>query len=124
MRRRANLPKPFMFKSAIEDAQERGRWPLVCWVKVAHGKHRLATYSTSIIPSLVMRSFPDVVIPLCLNGRFDFVADLENSCSALAPLVCRVKQGYGRACTQNEQVALAAAIDIIHFAPAIMSNYA
>jgi hypothetical protein len=38
--------------------------------------------------------------------------------------VCRVKQGYGRACIQNEQVALAAAIDIIHFAPAIMSNYA
>jgi len=39
------------------------------------------------------------VIPLRLNGRLDFVADLENSFPALAPLICRVKRWYVRACT-------------------------
>ncbi len=38
------------------------------------------------------------VIALRLNGRLDFIADLENSFSALVPLMCRVKHGYGRAC--------------------------
>ncbi|WP_157083424.1 hypothetical protein [Bradyrhizobium manausense] len=53
---------------------------------------------------------------MSFNGRFDLVADFQNSSSFLAPVVLRANDRYRRAIAQDQQLALVIAIDIKHFA--------
>lgn len=64
------------------------------------------------------------VVPMSLNGRLYLVADFENSNSALAPFIGRVKCGYRRPVAYDKEVPPVIAIDIKHVTLAEMSNRA